>query len=128
MFEVSIKARFSAAHHLVGYSGHCAVQHGHNWDVEVFVRGRKLNKTGILVDFQTIKETVRGVLGELDHSDLNTRQAFRKQNPTSENIARFLHKKLSKRLNSRDCKVSCVAVCETPESRARYWEEQAHHP
>ena len=122
MFEVSIKTHFSAAHHLVGYVGHCAVQHGHNWDVEVFVRGRRLNKTGILVDFRMIKETVRGVLGELDHSDLNTRKAFQKQNPTSENIARFLYKELSKRINGRGFKVSCVAVGETPESRARYWE------
>jgi len=122
MFEVSVNTRFSAAHHLVGYPGHCANPHGHNWDVEVFVRGKKLNPTGILVDFRTLKDTVRGVLSELDHSDLNTHRAFRKSNPSSENIARFLYKELSKRINRRDCRVSCVAVGETPESRARYGE------
>jgi len=123
MFEVSVKTHFSAAHHLVGYPGHCAALHGHNWDVEVFLCGKKLNPTGILVDFRTIKETVRSVLGELDHSDLNKHKAFRRQNPTSENIARFLYHELSKQLSRRECKVSCIAVGETPESRARYWKE-----
>ena len=123
MFEVSIKAHFSAAHHLEGYPGSCAVQHGHNWDVEVSVRGRSLDKTGILVDFRKMKQVVRAALDDIDHSDLNTLAAFRKQNPTSENIARFLYKRLAQRLKGRTCRLSSVAVRETPESMARYWEE-----
>jgi 6-pyruvoyltetrahydropterin/6-carboxytetrahydropterin synthase len=123
MFEASIKTHFSAAHHLVGYPGPCADQHGHNWEVEVSVRGGKLGKTGMLMDFRKIKETVRGVLGEIDHSDLNTHKAFRKQNPTSENIARFLYRELAKRLPDRGCRVAAVAVRETPESTATYWED-----
>ena len=123
MFEASIRAQFSAAHHLVGYPGHCSVQHGHNWEVEVAVRGRKLDKTGLLVDFRELKKIVREVLGEVDHSDLNTLAAFRKRNPSSENIARFLYRQLSRRLNTRHCKMSFVGVRETPESRAKYWEE-----
>ena len=51
MYEVSIVTQFSAAHHLPGYPGACASPHGHNWEVEVFVRGPKLDRTGILADF-----------------------------------------------------------------------------
>jgi 6-pyruvoyltetrahydropterin/6-carboxytetrahydropterin synthase len=123
MFEISVKTHFSAAHRLVGYPGHCANPHGHNWEVEVFVRGRKLNKTGILVDFKQLKEEVRRILGEVDHSDLNKQKAFRKQNPSSENIARFLYTRLSAKIDDRTCKVFCVTVRETPESMAKYWKE-----
>ena len=83
MFEVSIKSRFSGAHRLEGYPGKCADLHGHNWDVEVFVRGERLNETGILVDFRRLKETVADTLAGLDHSDLSRHPAFAAKNPTS---------------------------------------------
>jgi len=120
MFEVSVKSSFSAAHHLRGYKGKCEAHHGHNWEVEVFVRGKKLDKTGLLIDFRCVKECLRDVLGTVDHSDINTLDAFKKQNPTSENIAMFLFKELRTKLDSRNCRVHRVCVRETPETRACY--------
>ena len=49
MFEVSVRAHFSAAHHLPGYPGTCASAHGHNWEVEVFVRGEELDDDTLLL-------------------------------------------------------------------------------
>ena len=121
MFELSIKTHFSAAHRLVGYAGPCANPHGHNWEVEVFVRGAALNELGMLMDFKDIKGAVRAVMNEVDHCDLNQLPAFVRENPTSENLARYLHEQLAKVLNGVALKIHKVTVGETPGTTASYW-------
>src|SRR5436309_1565181 len=44
MYEVMIEEEFSAAHALRGYRGKCENMHGHNWKVEVYVRGEQLDQ------------------------------------------------------------------------------------
>jgi 6-pyruvoyltetrahydropterin/6-carboxytetrahydropterin synthase len=123
IFEVYIKTHFSAAHSLEGYQGDCSRIHGHNWIIEVFVRCKKLNEIGIGIDFRDIKIAVKDVLREVDHFNLNDLPAFKEINPTSENIARYLYKELSRKLNSEEVKISKVKVSETPGAGAFYWEE-----
>jgi 6-pyruvoyltetrahydropterin/6-carboxytetrahydropterin synthase len=123
MFELSVKTHFSAAHRLVGYDGACANLHGHNWDVEIFVRGVQLNALGMLIDFRDIKAAIREVMKEVDHCDLNLIPAFLRENPTSENLARYLHGKFGERLNGESCRVWKITVCETPGTTASYWDE-----
>ena len=123
VFEVYVKSHFSAAHSLRGYPGDCARVHGHNWMVEVFVRCAELDEIGIGIDFREIKAAVTEVLVGLDHCDLNDLPLFTKQNPTSENIARFLYKELSRKLNTPKIRISRVKVNETPGAGAFYWEE-----
>jgi len=123
MFQISVLQQFSAAHHLAQYPGACALMHGHNWEVEVFVEGDRLNDTGILLDFRQLREAVREVVDPLDHSDLNTLEAFKAVNPTSESIARYIFKRLAEQLNCPDYHVARVTVRETPGSMAAYWEE-----
>jgi len=121
VFELSAKSHFSAAHRLVGYQGKCASLHGHNWTVEVFVRGTVLNEAGMLVDFRRLKEALKETLDLLDHSELNALDGFSETNPTSENIAQWLYEALSSRLNTDALKVHRVCVGETPETTASYW-------
>ncbi len=123
MFEIGIKTRFSAAHHLVAYPGACVVHHGHNWEVEVFVCGETLDELGFLLDFKVLKAAVDKVIGELDHTDLNTHTHFSSENPTSERIACFLYKQLSASVNTVRYRISKVTVHETPGSCATYCEE-----
>ena len=123
IFEIYVKTDFAAAHSLRGYPGDCAQIHGHNWDVEVFVRCSELDEIGIGIDFRDIKQIVNEILEDLDHSNLNDLPAFKDMNPTSENIARFLYKKISKKLNTDKVKVSRVMVSETSNAGASYWEE-----
>jgi len=123
MFEIYVQTHFSAAHALTGYPGDCARIHGHNWIIDVFVRCSKLNEIGIGVDFREIKVSVKRVLKNLDHFNLNELPAFQDVNPTSENIARFLYKELSRQLNTDGIKVSRIKVSETPGAGAFYWEE-----
>jgi len=123
MYEISIRTHFSAAHRLVGHQGVCANFHGHNWEIEIFLKGPGLDSIGILVDFKVVKEAVQEVLGGLDHADLNQHPAFAVQNPTSENIARLLFEELGRRLNTEGSRISKVRVSESPNSSATYWEE-----
>ncbi len=123
VYEVYIETHFSAAHALRGYDGDCARIHGHNWAVRVFVRCRELDAMGIGVDFRTIEAEVKSVLGGFDHRNINDLPPFREDNPTAENIARYLYKELSRRINTQSVRISKIEVSETPHAGALYWEE-----
>lgn len=123
MFELSVKTHFSAAHRLVGYDGQCANPHGHNWDVEIFMRGTKLNDLGMLIDYRDIKAGIREVMKEIDHVDLNQLPAFVRSNPTSENLARYVYERLAEKINREHARVCRVTICETPGTSASYWDD-----
>jgi len=123
VFEICVEAQFSAAHSLAGYQGNCAHVHGHNWIVEVFVKCLELNSIGISIDFRDIRNAIKDVINELDHSCLNEHLEFKDTNPSSENIARFLYRELGEKINSASVKVSKVKVSETRSAGAYYWEE-----
>lgn len=122
MFEVSVKAAFSGAHRLKGYRGKCENIHGHNWEVEIFAASEILNKEGLSIDFRILKRKLKVVLAELDHSDLNKIVFFRKNNPSAENIARYIYLKLKGAFSKTGPSLKRVSVWETKDSRAVYYE------
>ena len=103
MFEVSVRATFSAAHRLKGYRGKCENIHGHNWEVEVFIGTETLDKQGISIDFRLLRRKLNNVLAALDHRDLNKVAFFNKNNPSAENIARYIYIKLTSIWHSYYC-------------------------
>lgn len=119
MFEVKIETHFSSAHHLLNYKGECENQHGHNWKVEVYVRGEKLDKSNILIDFKVLKKKVNEIVNYLDHTDINTLPEFENVSPSSEIISKFLYEKIKLEIPN----VSKVSVFETPTSCASYFEQ-----
>ncbi|MBI3986952.1 MAG: 6-carboxytetrahydropterin synthase QueD [Lentisphaerae bacterium] len=123
MFEISIKSHFSGAHHLKGYAGACSKLHGHNWEVEIFIRGSATNEVGMLVDFARVKTVAHGLIEAMDHCDLNALPAFSRLNPTSEHIARYLFQELSRLLNTEAYRIHRIRVSETPGTCAEFWEE-----
>ena len=123
MFELDVIREFSSAHCLKGYCGNCSEKHGHNWSVQVFIRSEKLDEIGIAVDFKALKRELDALLGELDHKDLNSIPPFDKLNPTSENIAMYIYKLLSEKLNGNGVKVYRVRVGENASSGASYFED-----
>ena len=96
MYEVVVKSSFSAAHRLRGYHGKCENLHGHNWAVEAAVSSKRLKANGLLIDFKILKDRLKRILDELDHTTLNELSHFKKKNPTSENIAKFVFDMLKK--------------------------------
>lgn len=122
MFELDITREFSAAHSLRGYNGNCKSLHGHNWIIQVFVQSAELDELGIAVDFKVLKKELDVLLEELDHKHLNELPMFQKCNPTSENLARHIYKRLAAVVNDSKVHVSKVRVCESLTSGASYFE------
>ena len=118
MFDVKIQTSFSSAHHLLNYKGKCENPHGHNWKVEVYAQGEKLDDSNILIDFKLLKKEVNVIIEYLDHKDLNELEEFQNQSPSSEFIARYIYKKAKEKFKE----VSRVDVWETESSRASYFE------
>ncbi|HOX54017.1 MAG: 6-carboxytetrahydropterin synthase QueD [Candidatus Omnitrophica bacterium] len=120
MFEVRVESNFSSAHRLRGYKGKCEELHGHNWKVEAFIQSENLDKIGMVVDFHHLKNLLKSVLNKLDHKFLNDVDYFKKVNPTSENIAKYIYDQL----RSKDKKLGLtkVTVWESDTSYASYIE------
>ena len=118
MFELKTQMYFSAAHHLLNYNGECENQHGHNWLVEAYAVGDKLDKSNILIDYKVLKKELKAVLDLLDHKDINELEYFHGNSPSSEVISKFIYTKLKERLPQ----ISKVSVWETPTSCASYFE------
>ncbi|MBQ9246174.1 6-carboxytetrahydropterin synthase QueD [bacterium] len=119
MHELKVESSFSAAHHLLNYNGECENQHGHNWKVEVYVRGVELDKSNLLIDFKVLKKELNQVLDLLDHKDINTLDEFKGISPSSEILSKFIYNKLKERISC----VSKVSVWETERACASYFEE-----
>jgi 6-pyruvoyltetrahydropterin/6-carboxytetrahydropterin synthase len=122
MYEIKVITHFAAAHQLRNFKGKCEQLHGHNWKVEVMLRGEALTDEGLLIDFQGVRDATNNILEELDHSFLNELPAFKDQNPSSENIAAYIFKELSKRLNDNKVRVSSVTAWESDTACASYGE------
>tara|TARA_Y100000287_G_scaffold149250_1_gene124455 strand:- start:108 stop:476 length:369 start_codon:yes stop_codon:yes gene_type:complete len=120
MFKLIVKKEFSSAHILVGHPGACKRMHGHNWVVEAKVEGEKTNKIGMVIDFKDIKNELEKIISKLDHQYLNDIEPFIENNPTAENISKYIYKELSKNLNTDNIKVSEIKLWETNRSAVIY--------
>jgi 6-pyruvoyltetrahydropterin/6-carboxytetrahydropterin synthase len=120
-YEVMIERHFSSAHQLRGYKGKCENLHGHNYKIEVFVRGKELNNIGLLVDFGDVKTATDEVVKYLDHRNINELPPFDIEiNTSAENISRFILEYIASRIDNNDIEVYKVRCFETPTSVATY--------
>jgi 6-pyruvoyltetrahydropterin/6-carboxytetrahydropterin synthase len=68
--------------------GKLVVPHGHNYTVDVTIRGPIDPVTGMVIDLADLKRVVGdAVVERFDHADLNADPLFRGRIPTTENIA-----------------------------------------
>jgi 6-pyruvoyltetrahydropterin/6-carboxytetrahydropterin synthase len=116
MYSIKVEGHFSSAHNLKGYKGKCEALHGHNWKVQIEVVGEKLDQTGMLVDFTLLKKSLRQILEKLDHKYLNQIAYFKKANPTSENIAKYIFNLLKPKTPG----LKAVTIWESENSQATY--------
>lgn len=123
MFEISVQLEFSAAHLLPDYPGNCRKLHGHNWRVVVTVRARELDDLGMVVDFRQVKSEARKVISELDHTLLNDHPDFKSEEPSSENLARWIFRRLQPKLDAGNHWLHAVEAWETDYCGARYTQE-----
>jgi 6-pyruvoyltetrahydropterin/6-carboxytetrahydropterin synthase len=80
-------AQWSAAENARVF-GRLTVPHGHNYTLDVTVRGPIDPRTGMVIDLGELKTIVNTtVIERFDHADLNADPLFRERIPTTENIA-----------------------------------------
>jgi len=121
MFEVMVEGNFSSAHAMRLKSGEREGLHGHNYVVQVFARGERLDEIGILIDFKDLKAAMNRVLSELDHQILNEIAPFAdKRNTTVENIAAYILKEIARLVDSSQARICKVRVWDTDHSSATY--------
>jgi 6-pyruvoyltetrahydropterin/6-carboxytetrahydropterin synthase len=114
MREIMIQMSFSSAHWLRNYVGKCADLHGHNYRVEVYVRGQKLDKADMLADFADIKASTRRIVDYLDHKNINDLPPFDKEmNSTAERLAEYFLGEVGRDVNNDRVQVYKVRVWET---------------
>jgi 6-pyruvoyltetrahydropterin/6-carboxytetrahydropterin synthase len=120
MYLLIVRDDFSAAHRLPSSGGKCADLHGHNWKVEVRVRTEELDEAGMAIDFHDLKALTGEILEGLDHRYLNDLPAFEHQNPTAENLARYVYETLAERLRKAPVELDQVRVWESETTAAVY--------
>ncbi|MEW6249562.1 MAG: 6-carboxytetrahydropterin synthase QueD [Planctomycetota bacterium] len=112
--ELSKSFTFEAAHDLPTFpEGHkCRRLHGHSFRVEVRVAGPVDEARGILIDFGDIAAACEPIRRQLDHYYLNEIAGL--QNPTSENLARWIWERLRPalpRLSAVIVRETCTSAC-----------------
>lgn len=114
--EIFKEFSIEAAHRLPNVpEGHkCGRLHGHSFRIRIYVEGPLDERLGWVMDFADIKQAYKPIEEELDHRYLNEIAGL--ENPTSENLARWVWQRLKKDLPS----LSRVQVMETCTSGCEY--------
>lgn len=131
MYQVTKVIHFCYGHRLLNYTGKCRHLHGHNGKVEIELTSERLDRRGMVRDFEEIKQTIqRWIDTTLDHTMLlrkddpvlkplkvtNERYYLMKTNPTAEAIAKLIFD----HARNAGFPVTCVRLWETAHSFAVY--------
>jgi 6-pyruvoyltetrahydropterin/6-carboxytetrahydropterin synthase len=112
--EIYKEFSIEAAHRLPNVpEGHkCSRLHGHSFQVSIHVSGAVEAQQGWVMDFSDIKSAFKPVWEQLDHYYLNDITGL--ENPTSENLARWIWQQLKPRLpllSKVVIKETCTSGC-----------------
>jgi 6-pyruvoyltetrahydropterin/6-carboxytetrahydropterin synthase len=116
-FEVGVEARFTASHHLVGDFGPASVPHGHEYRVQISVRGDGLRDDGTLFDITQLQQAVADVIADVDGTNLND---LAQLNPTAEVMARFFFERVAPTLAGQGLARLEARIWESAEAYAGY--------
>lgn len=131
------KERFNAAHKLWVHDwsddknqeifGKCANKnwHGHNYTLEVTVKGTPNEITGFIIDAKELSDIIKiNIIEYLDHMNLNLDVPFISKNiqPTTENLVILIWKQLVDKIPDC-CELYRIKLVETETISAEYYGE-----
>jgi 6-pyruvoyltetrahydropterin/6-carboxytetrahydropterin synthase len=120
MYQLFVEEHFDAAHYLPNYHGKCEKLHGHRFKVVARLEAARLDETGLAYDFAQLKQHLREVLIQFDHTCLNDVPPLDKIGPSSENIAATIYDALQARLSNSSVKLVNIEVWESPTTGVAY--------
>jgi 6-pyruvoyltetrahydropterin/6-carboxytetrahydropterin synthase len=134
MIKVCRRSRFNAAHRLLNHNwddaknktvfGKCNSPnyHGHNYTLETWLEGEIDEDTGYVIDLGILQAIIdEEVINPFDHRNLNLDcPEFRELNPTAENIAKVIFRKLKTRLTAYKL---TIRLYETENNYVEYTED-----
>ena len=137
MIFLTRRVEFSAAHTLYNPKlsseentrlfGKCGNPkgHGHNYVLEITVKGSVDKKTGFFINVDTMKQIIhQEVVDLLDHRFLNLEIDYFKENvPTCENMARWIWVRLENKLEN--CSLHRVKLYETRNNFVEYYGDES---
>ena len=122
MFEVAYETTFCATHVLHEGGKPIEPQHGHDWRVEVVAAGETLDRLGVVVDFEHLKEAVAEICRRFHYGDITTHPDFVGRSPSAEAVARYFFHEVRRAMGQEGEKLVRVRVFEAPGCSATYGE------
>lgn len=122
MFEVAYETTFCATHVLHDGGRPIEPSHGHDWRVEVVAQGDGLDRIGVVVDFEQLKEATQAVARRLHYQDLTSHPHFAGQSPSAEAVARYFFHEVRQAMGEQGQRLRRVRVWEAPGCSATYVE------
>lgn len=119
MFTISIQTHFRALHQLILPNGSKEPPHSHNWVVKTSVCSDTLNDMGVVMDFGQLKSAVEIITSEFDNISMDRIDYFQRNNPSAENVAKYIYEKLAPKLQ-KELKLRSIKVEEEPGCWAEY--------
>ena len=122
MYSIRTEFEFEAAHSLkLDYESPCQNLHGHSYRCAVTLKGTKLDKNGMIIDFKTLKKIIKETIEDkLDHKNLND---IFEVNATAEYMSEWIGNQINKKLIEDSINATCIKVelNETSKNKA-IWE------
>jgi 6-pyruvoyltetrahydropterin/6-carboxytetrahydropterin synthase len=122
VFEVAYETTFCATHRLHDQGQPLEPVHGHDWRVEAVASGERLDRVGVVVDFEHLKRAVAEVAGRFHYADLTTHPHFAGVSPSAEAVARYFFVEVRRAMGEEGERLRRVRVWEAPGCSATYAE------
>ena len=121
MFTISVERHFQASHQLTLSDGSKESVHDHDWVVTANISSEKLNNMGVVMDFRALKAMIDKMVAEFNNKELGSIGYFQQNNPSAENVAKYIYTKLLIEL-PKGVKLQSIRVVEEPGCSATFRE------
>ncbi len=119
MFTITVETEFEAQHQLTLSGDIKEHPHFHQWLVEVDISRAELNKLGLVMDFRSAQGSLDAIIKPLSGSNFGQIEFFKRNNPSAENVARYLFERLKSQLPA-EVTLDFVKVREKPGCWAKF--------
>lgn len=132
MISCSRRIEFDAAHRILNHESKCKMLHGHRYALEASFIAKKLDRLGRIIDFGEARKLLGNWIDEnFDHNlilsikdkklgekiaaETGQKVFYLNENPTAENIAKFLFSEICPKIFTKK-NVKCISLklYETP--------------